>query len=199
MDGGLVCNALNLLSSCSDITAGGFIVEPDWGASADSSGQKENVDDIPLIGGLESHQDPAGGQSSLDFSSTLSTGTLSLVSSWAKECATSHSKCHRIFGSDGLAQPEPWFPDRLIQVRRKANGALTARLVLKSNPTHFPPSDSKQLNYLSFSHCWGPPPDPSAPLGGRAGSVSPASWISGLQSPICSETFVFPPIMKLKK
>lgn len=147
------------------------MLHPDWSASADYSRQKKDIEQIPLIGPLDGHQDPIGGQLSLDFSSTLSTGTLSLVSSWAKECVTSHSKCSIIFGSDNVSQPKPWFPDRLVQVRRKETGALTARLVLKSNTANFPVSNSKQLDYLSLSHCWGPPPDPSAPLGGRAGSV----------------------------
>lgn len=129
------------------------------------------VDDTLLVGPLDSHEQPTNGISDLDFSSTLSTGTLSLVSAWARECATSHAKCRRIFGSENLKQPEPWFPDRLVQVRRRDDGALTARLVLKNKPAHFPASGSSQLDYLSFSHCWGPPPEPSAPLGGRAGSV----------------------------
>jgi hypothetical protein len=127
--------------------------------------------DIPLYGGLDGEQAPEFGKGPLEFSSTLSTGTLSFVNNWAKTCAKNHTKCRRIFDYEGGRQPDPWFPDRLIQVRRKASGALTARLVLKSNPAHFSAPTSGQLIYLSFSHCWGPPPNPSAPLGGRAGSV----------------------------
>jgi len=32
----------------------------------------------------------------LEFSSTMGTGSWSFVTSWAKECAASHPKCHRI-------------------------------------------------------------------------------------------------------
>lgn len=89
-----------------------------------------------------------------------------------------------MFGDDVLTHPSPWFPDRLIQVRRKESGDLTARLILKSNTTNFPTPDTQQLNYLSFSHCWGPPPNPAAHLGGRAGSVLTADtlpkWINFL-------------------
>ncbi|EKD20822.1 HET domain protein pin-c1 [Drepanopeziza brunnea f. sp. 'multigermtubi' MB_m1] len=151
---------------------GGFKVYPDRNATAARAPENPNkVDDTLLVGPLDGYEQPTDGISNLDFSSTLSQGTLALVSSWARECATSHAKCRRIFGSDGLQQPEPWFPDRLVQVRRKDNGSLTARLVLKANPAHFPTSASKHVDYLSFSHCWGPPPEPNAPLGGRAGSV----------------------------
>ncbi|KAL5315339.1 hypothetical protein ACEPPN_016206 [Leptodophora sp. 'Broadleaf-Isolate-01'] len=151
---------------------GGFTVHPDRNLFPPKPGQAHDPDiDIPLYGGLDGEKAPDFGKGLLEFSSTLSTGTLSFVKSWAKTCVESHTKCGKIFDDEGGGQPDPWFPDRLIQVRRKVSGALTARLVLKSNPAHFPTPISGQLSFLSFSHCWGPPPDPSAPLGGRAGSV----------------------------
>lgn len=76
----------------------------------------------------------------------------------------------------------PRFPDRFIRRSRCENTdtsgsdhaceKITARLVLKSNPLDFPPEKiTAGINYLSLSHCWGPSPDPSAELGGRASTV----------------------------
>jgi hypothetical protein len=118
----------------------------------------------------------------LDFSSTLGTGSLSLISSWAKECASSHTKCHKIFGTNGLSQPGTWFPDRLIQVTLSESPSststdlkVTARIVQKSNPADFPSKSTTGITYISLSHSWGPAPNPSAPLQGRADTVLTAS------------------------
>lgn len=178
---------MSQLSLQSNIYAGGFKVYPDWSAAAaENAEQKTNLGDYPVIVSLDPYE--------LDFSSTLSTSSQALISSWAQECATSHPKCHRIFEGKGLGQPSAmWFPDRLIQVTRTestettklghAMTTLTARVVLKSNPADFPPNKATaEINYLSLSHCWGPPPDPSAPLGGRAGTVLTKSNQSAWQT-----------------
>jgi len=174
-------------------------VYSDWRAAAtENAEQKSNLGDYPVIVSLDPNEGATGGinagQSELDFSSTLSTGSRALVSSWAQECATSHPKCNRIFGSNGLGQPVAlWFPDRLIHITRTESTettklghpmvTLTARVVLKSNPADFPPDKATAgINYLSLSHCWGPPPDPSAPLGGRAGTVLTESNLPAWQT-----------------
>ena len=122
------------------------------------------------------------------FHSTLCPGSLALVSSWIQEYAKTHPKCQKIFGADAV-----WFPDRLIHITCTKNTETTksghptvklfARIVLKSDLSDFP-SDifARGLTYLSLSHCWGPPPDPSAPLGGRAGSVLTKSNLSAWQT-----------------
>jgi len=151
---------------------GGFTIHPDRNLFPPRAVQANDADvDVPLYPGLDGGKVPDFGKGPLEFSSTLSSGTLSFVNSWAVTCAKNHLKCRTIFDNEGGGQPEPWFPDRLVQVRRKANGALTARLVLKSNPSHFPAGEANRLVYLSLSHCWGPPPEPSAPMCGREGSV----------------------------
>lgn len=153
------------------IVPGGFSLHPDRRLYQPRATYAHDVDvDSPLYPGLDGERAPDFGKGSLDFSSTISTGTLSCVKEWAATCSRVHVKCRRIFDNEAGGQPKPWFPDRLVQVRKKASGALTARLVIKSNPAHFP-DPTTALTYLSLSHCWGPPPDPNAELGGRAGSV----------------------------
>lgn len=85
-----------------------------------------------------------------------------------------------IVGNSSLDQPTPWFPDRLLQVTHTVD-EITARVVLKCDPEDFPPAKvAIGIHYISLSHCWGPPPDPSALLGGRIGTVltkeNLASW-----------------------
>ena len=131
-----------------------------------------------------------------DFPSTLGPGSLALIISWISECAKAHPKCRRKFGTSspvrlGTAwlptQPEAnWFPDRLIHMPCTSRPAgwklLSARVVQKCNHSDFPPSRvAKGIMYMSFSHCWGAPPDPSAPLGGRARSVLTKSNLSAWQ------------------
>jgi hypothetical protein len=79
-------------------------------------------------------------------------------------------------------QSEAWFPDRLIRIARSEKGAITARLVLKSNSADFPSTNTAPITYLSLSHCWGPSPNPSLPLGGRADSVLTESTLSTWQA-----------------
>lgn len=120
-------------------------------------------------------------QPMLDFASTLSEGSLSLMRSWSQDCVMNHKKCQKIFGGNRLRQSfDPWFPDRLVYVTRmktaeisspgRSMSTLKARVVLRSDPRDFPP-ETVSVKYLSLSHCWGPAPDPSAPFGGRAGTV----------------------------
>ena len=60
---------------------------------------------------------------------------------------------------------------------------ITARIVLKSNSVDFTPDKATTgITYLSLSHCWGPPPDFSAPLGGRVGAVLTTSNLSAWQT-----------------
>lgn len=114
---------------------------------------------------------PGQTQPELDFSSTVGSGSWSLITSWAQDCAKSHKKCQRIFGSKGISRPAPWFPDRLLRVRQEGD-EIFARVVVKSNSDDFSQKIlERQLSYLSLSHCWGPAPDISAPMGGRAGTV----------------------------
>jgi hypothetical protein len=50
--------------------------------------------------------------------------------------------------------------------------------VLKIEQSDFPPEKiANGITYISLSHSWGPAPDPSAPLGGRIGSVLTASTL----------------------
>ena len=85
-----------------------------------------------------------------------------------------------------------WFPDRLIRVTctpitedGQPGVDLTARIVLKANLTDFSPEQvSSGINYLSLSHSWGPPPDPSAPIGGRGDTVLTESKLSAWQQDI---------------
>jgi len=150
------------------------MLHPDRRLFSPPAEQARDVDvDVPLYPALDNEPVPDFGTGPLDFNSTLSSGTLSSVKSWAATCDKDHPKCRKIFDHEGGGQPDPWFPDRLIQVRRKGSGALTARLVLKSSPAHFPQPVVGQLTYLSLSHCWGPPPDSNDPtgMGGRGGSV----------------------------
>ncbi len=98
------------------------------------------------------------------------------MGSWMRECNDTHTKCHQLFGNDGPGRPvAAWFPDRLIRITRTEESGMvdiSTRIVLKSDPADFPPAKAQAgVNYLSFSHCWGPPPNPSAPMGGRGGSV----------------------------
>lgn len=161
---------------------------PDWSAAGTENAPKRNLGEYPVIILLDSAEAVTGDQNAqLDYTSILGTGSLSLIASWARECATSHPQCHKTFGSNGLTQPiGVWFPDRLIQITRTKSSeaiiTLTARIVLKSNPADFPPDRAtKSINYLSLSHCWGPPPDPSSPFDGRAGHVLTKSNISAWQ------------------
>ncbi|RDW63596.1 hypothetical protein BP6252_11141 [Coleophoma cylindrospora] len=166
---------------------GGFKIYPDWNTDISGiSAQKENLANQAVIVSLDPNNTTdyvKSDQSEPDFSSTLSTGTLALILSWMQTCAASHTNCHKIFGHNGHDEPgASWFPDRLIHVTQKEGTTTTesshsvpdlrARIVLKSNPADFPPDKATpDTTYISLSHCWGPPPDPSAPLGGRAGAV----------------------------
>jgi hypothetical protein len=95
-----------------------------------------------------------------------------------------HQKCQNVFWGERLAQTAPmWFPDRLLHTTRTTSPneddvTITARVVLKLEPSDFPPEKvANGLTYISLSHSWGPAPDPSAPLGGRIGSVLTASTL----------------------
>ena len=102
-------------------------------------------------------------------------GSLTLLLSWVRTCLEYHPRCHKTFG-----RTPRWFPDRLIHISyTQASGTTeirhtemryTARIVLESEPCP-PEKIAKRIRYISLSHCWGPPPDPSAPLGGRADCV----------------------------
>lgn len=167
--------------------AGGFKVYPNEKTkNVPNSDSKKYTGDYPVIVSLypETHtKDNIDLSSELDFSSTLSTGIIAEVQKWAQICATRHAKCLRIFGNDGKDQIEPrgeWYPDRLIKIIRTGNvvarSYIAARVVLRSDPVDFPPG-TKGIKYLSLSHSWGPAPNPSAPLGGRAGTVLTGSNI----------------------
>ncbi|TVY85470.1 hypothetical protein LSUE1_G000165 [Lachnellula suecica] len=175
MDGELVLKPplrMSLLVSTSNIEAGGFKVYPEL-AAANSKSVEQG--DHPAILSLDPENSSADGTTAeapaLDFSSTLGSGSLTLISSWAKECATSHTKCHKVFWGNGLTQTAPlWFPDRLIRITRAESAddlevTITARVVLKSDSSDFPSDKS------SAAATWGPAPDLSAPLGGRDGCV----------------------------
>ncbi|KAE9372590.1 HET-domain-containing protein [Stipitochalara longipes BDJ] len=157
---------------------GGFKIYPDW-TSAAATDQKKNFGDYSVIGPLDQVEGVSG---EINFSSTLSPGTKALATSWSKECVSSHTKCRRVFGATGVGEPESWFPDRLIRINRTETGAITARLVLKSIPTDFSASKRTPISYLSLSHCWGPPPNASSPLGGRADSVLTESTLPAWQA-----------------
>ncbi|KAF7856067.1 hypothetical protein EAF04_010022 [Stromatinia cepivora] len=164
-----------------------------WAGSIDYAAfrSKEASDDYPVITSLDPQDHTVEGSNTsrteLDFSSTLSPETTAEIISWAQKCVTSYTKCRRILGSNGHDQFEPeaeWFPDRLIKITRTDDAEagsteITARVVVKSDPADSPP-ETKGRNYLSLSHSWGPSPNPSAPLGGRAGTVltelNLASW-----------------------
>lgn len=152
---------------------GDFRIYPDWSSTAIRDiNSKPNLGDYPIIKLLDPHSTPLNdsipGQLKEDFSSTLSKEGIALVSSWLQECKVSHSKCRKVFKTESLDLPdEAWFPDRLIQLRD-----TKIRIVVKSSPLDFSPEKlSAGVKYLSLSHCWGPPPDPSAWLGGRTASV----------------------------
>ncbi|KAL8660622.1 MAG: hypothetical protein Q9202_006367 [Teloschistes flavicans] len=151
--------------------------------------QQPSLGDYPIIIPLDpiestATQSRSAKQPELDLQSTLGTGSLAVLSSWIQECATSHTKCPRVFkGNPG------WFPDRLVHITCTESSVTTAigypkvdlaaRIVLRSNPADFSPDKTAAgIIYISLSHCWGPPPDPSAPLGGRADSVLTTSKLS---------------------
>jgi hypothetical protein len=53
-----------------------------------------------------------------------------------------------------------------------AEGTVAVRVVLKSNPVDFLlDKTTNGITYISLSHCWGHPPEPSAPLQSRASTV----------------------------
>ncbi|KAF7922945.1 hypothetical protein BELL_0543g00030 [Botrytis elliptica] len=162
---------------------GGFKVYP--GADNNAGhipASEETSRDYPVIVPLD-FQDPTGQDTNIiqpepaAFCSTLSAGTTAGVRLWMNTCANSHTQCRRIFRKGGDDQYEPetyWFPDRLLKIARDDSepgySDISARLVVRSDPADFPPG-WKGLDYASLSHSWGPEPDPSAPLGGRAGAV----------------------------
>ena len=143
---------------------GSFMLHPDPRISLPGVAERKRLpDDHGTILSLD------GGESA--FSSTLSSESMVKVASWMQKCYSTHKKCHQLFGKDGPGQPAAqWFPDRLIRITRteKSGSAwLNTRLVLKSNLADFPADTTKEgVQYLSFSHCWGP-----EPKGGRGGSV----------------------------
>ncbi|KAK3984502.1 heterokaryon incompatibility protein-domain-containing protein [Cladorrhinum sp. PSN332] len=142
---------------------GSFMLHPDSRVPLPVAERKTLMEDYGTILSLDG-QDTA-------FGSTLSSESMAKAAGWMQECYATHTKCHRLFGKDGPNQPvTPWFPDRLIRITRtdKSGPAwLSTRLVLKSSPADFPAAMTKEaLEYLSFSHCWGPEPE-----GGRGGQV----------------------------
>lgn len=169
---------------------GGFKIHPDRSTSENVDNGK-NLDDHAIIVPLDPDRRVVGdsntGPPELDFSATLGTGSLTFITTWIRECATSHAKCNTIFGNNGFGQPAGvWFPDRLIKLTQtkfdETCVTITGRIVQKSNLSDFPPEKaSSGINYLSLSHCWGPSPEPSAPLGGRMGSVLTDSTLSDWQ------------------
>lgn len=168
---------------------GGFKIFPDSRKPGEDAGvngsdgavqTKKSPGDYPIVTSLNSSTDLSTSASpQLDFSSTAGSGSLSLVSSWNLECAANHPKCNHIFGGEDIGTPaEPWFPDRLIRLSNTSDiksaavdqqVEINARIVERADAEDFPPDQTaKELQYFSLSHCWGPPPDPSAPLKGRA-------------------------------
>jgi len=131
-----------------------------------------------------------------EFGSTLSSGSLALVSSWMRECHSTHKKCHEVFRGDLIGQPvvgSAWFPDRLIRITKaiSSTGAVQThtRVVVKSDPADFTLAQiAAGVNYLSFSHCWGPDPP-----GGRDGTVlkdnNLAAWRQYLPLPTLPKAF----------
>jgi hypothetical protein len=135
-------------------------------APAEIAGQDNKLGDYPIIIPLDSldtshrkKRDAKLEQSELDFASTLGTGSLAFISTWARECVASHKKCLKIFPSNDIGQSAgAWFPDRLIHITRtkldQTMDTITARIVLKSDSSDFPPDKSAAgINYLSLSHC----------------------------------------------
>ncbi|KAI1866494.1 hypothetical protein JX265_007795 [Neoarthrinium moseri] len=171
---------------------GGFKIFPDCSKPGEDAGEhggdgavrpKRSPGDYPIISSLDPSTDASTSASpQLDFTSTAGSGSLSLVTSWGQECAAKHTQCNHIFGGEGIGTPaKPWFPDRLIRLSTTPDiksvpvgqeVQLSARIVEKSDLQDFSPDHTgKELQYFSLSHCWGPPPDPSAPLGGRVKDV----------------------------
>lgn len=131
---------------------GSFVLHPDSRVPLPVAERKSLPDGHGTILSLD------GGEPA--FSSTLSRESLAMVASWMQECYATHKKCHRLFGKDG--SDKPWFPDRLLRITRTDGSGpawLSTRLVLKSDPDDFPASATTEaVQYLSFSHCWGPEP-----------------------------------------
>lgn len=153
------------------------MLHPDPSASLPGvSERKLNECDLRVIQSLDGVTD--ANQPDNDFSSTFSNGSRSMITSWIKECSTNHEKCKQLFqekNSSPSTRTLGWFPDRLIRISTP-NGSEafgnSARIVLKSDIVDFPPAMVEAgVKYLSFSHCWGPPPNPDAPLEGRADTV----------------------------
>lgn len=149
--------------------------------------------DRPVITCIEPALDEPGLQAQrLDFFSTAGTGSMALITSWANDCARSHSKCNHVFGIDGASMSaKPWYPDRLIHISTTpdiqtvaANQPfkITARIVEKTDQGEFLRTSGGEVpQYVSLSHCWGPPPDPKGRLGGRAGDVLTADKLFGVE------------------
>ncbi|KAK0316426.1 hypothetical protein LTR01_000174 [Friedmanniomyces endolithicus] len=98
---------------------------------------------------------------------------LPIITEWIHECSTSHPQCQNIYGVTEAGSGQAWYPSRLLYFD---HGKKVFRIVDKNNPADanvFRRSpgaqdlNEQQVGYISLSHCWGPPPDPTAPNGGR--------------------------------
>ena len=132
----------------------------------DSSESRNSAKDDRMVGLIK-----------LDFCSTLGTGTMALMSTWARECATSLKQCLKILLSNDTSQHEGALClDRLISINRlELNDTMytiIARIVLKSDARDISPEKgAARIKHFSLSHCRGPPPDPSGELQGREETV----------------------------
>nr|POE64984.1 hypothetical protein CFP56_34651 [Quercus suber] len=115
----------------------------------------------------------------------LGSGPVTEIRSWINDCVDSHPSCCRLFY--GRSHPaKSWFPDRLIRVdstidpENPGMSTMHARLAIKSRSADFSPHQSASgVAYLSLSHCWGLPPYPEKPLGGREDTVLTKSKLTG--------------------
>lgn len=150
------------------------MLHPDPCVSLPGVAQRRTVPDYETIAFLDAAESK--------FGSTLSNESLAIMTSRVQECYSNHTKCHQLFEGTTPGQPvAAWFPDRLIRVTRtEQSGAakISTRLVLKSDAADYSAAMVQEgIKYVSLSHCWGPAPNPSAPLGGRVGSVLTAETL----------------------
>ena len=75
-------------------------------------------------------------------SNTRSDETLSQAKSWLERCVASHHSC------SNSADPENWYPSRLLDGGPKGNSVLYCRLVATNGA-------NLHGAYMTLSHCWG--------------------------------------------
>ncbi|KAK0856613.1 hypothetical protein LTS02_010601 [Friedmanniomyces endolithicus] len=161
--------------------AGSFRIYPD--VAAEGVGERGKQGDFAVITPLPVQVDVEGvfGQDARvkvrpdgsPGSNVPGSSYLPIITEWIHECSTSHPQCRNIYGVTEAGIGQAWYPSRLLYFDHRKK---VFRIVDKNNPADAnvfrrPPGaqdpNEQGVGYISLSHCWGPPPDPNAPNGGR--------------------------------